>query len=503
MPVSAAQVADLVGQLARARRRLAEPERDGRRLALGVLDQDPAGLDAADPPRRVAELEDVAGRALDREVLVDLADLGLLGPLHDGVVVVVGDRAARGDRGEPRAAAPAQHAGDPVAMEVGTGAPAAVGDALGQHREHLLELVVGQRGIRRRAADHRHELVLGDLLGGGRGDDLLREDVEWRVAQRDRVEVAAPHAAHERRALDELVAGQREHPALRRAAEVVARAADALEQRGERARRADLHDQIDRADVDAELERRRRDRALDLAVLELLLRGEPQRARHRAVVGDDVLLAEPLLERGGGPLDQAPRVGEHDRRAVLAHQRGDPVVDPPELLVRGDRAELVVGDLDREVEVAAVSGVDDVRHRAPRADEQPRDHRDRLLGRRQPDAGRRAPGALRDEPVEPLERQREVRAALVARDRVDLVDDHRAQLAQAGAPADGGEQDVERLGGGDQDVRRPPRQLRALADRGVAGAHRDPDVGELDAARGGVRAQLGERRLEVALDVVG
>ena len=40
------------------------------------------------------------------------------------------------------------------------------------------------------------------------------------------------------RALDELVAGEREHAALGRAAEVVARAADALEQRGHRARGA-------------------------------------------------------------------------------------------------------------------------------------------------------------------------------------------------------------------------------------------------------------------------
>ena len=46
------------------------------------------------------------------------------------------------------------------------------------------------------------------------------------------------------------------------------------------------------------------------------------------------------------------------------------------------------------------------------------------------------------ERVEPLERQRQVRAALVARHRVDLVDDHRAHAAQALAAARGGEQQV-------------------------------------------------------------
>ena len=200
------------------------------------------------------------------------------------------------------------------------GAPAAIRDALGQHHQDLLELVVGQVGVRGRAADHRRELGLADLLGGRGGDDLLGQDVERRVAQRDRVEVAAPHAADERGALDQLVAGQREQPALRRAAEVVARAADPLEQRRDRPRRAELDDEIDGADVDAELERRRGDRALDLTVLELLLGGEPQRARHRAVVRDDVLLAEPLLERRRGALDQPPRVDEHDRRAMLGRR---------------------------------------------------------------------------------------------------------------------------------------------------------------------------------------
>ncbi|RYG86330.1 DEAD/DEAH box helicase, partial [bacterium] len=53
---------------------LAEPERDVRRLPRGILDAHAAGLDAQDAVRRVAELEHVAGEALDREVLVQRAD---------------------------------------------------------------------------------------------------------------------------------------------------------------------------------------------------------------------------------------------------------------------------------------------------------------------------------------------------------------------------------------------------------------------------------------------
>ncbi len=471
-------------------------------MALRILDEHAPRFDAADLPRRVAELEDVAGRALDREVLVDRPDLRLLGPLHHGVRVVVGNRAARLDRGHARAAPAAQHAGDAIAMDVRADAAAAIADAFAQHHEDLVEVRVGQLRVRRGAAHERRHLRFGHLFGRARRDDLLREDVERRVAQRDRVEVAATDAAHERRALEQLVARHREQAPLGGPPEVVARAADALQQRRDRARRAELHDEIDRADVDAELERRGRDRDLALAVLELLLRRQPQRARHRAVVRDDVLFADALLERRRDALDQPPRVDEHDRRAMLAHERGDAIVDPAELLVRRDRAELVIGDLDREVEIAAMAGVDDVRHRAARADQQARDDLDRPLRRREPHAHGRRAARLRDEAIEPLERQREVTAALVAGNRVDLVDDHRAHAAERRAPALARELDEQRLGRRDQDVRRMLRQLGALRRRRVTGAHRDLDVRKPDSFAGGARAQLGERLLEVALDIV-
>ena len=70
-PQPSEQIAYALGQLGRASRRLAEPEGDVRRQALRVLHPDRAPLDAQDAPRGVAELEDVAGQALDREVLVE------------------------------------------------------------------------------------------------------------------------------------------------------------------------------------------------------------------------------------------------------------------------------------------------------------------------------------------------------------------------------------------------------------------------------------------------
>ncbi len=81
-----------------------------RRLPVRILDAHASGLDAQDAIRRVAELEDVAGQAFDGEVLVHGADELARGLEHDVVVGGVGNRAARGERGQARAAPAAQHA---------------------------------------------------------------------------------------------------------------------------------------------------------------------------------------------------------------------------------------------------------------------------------------------------------------------------------------------------------------------------------------------------------
>ena len=69
-----------------------------------------------------------------------------------------------------------------------------------------------------------------------------------------------------------------------------------------------------------------------------------------------------------------------------------------------------------------------------------------------------------------------MRAAARADDGVDLVDDDGAHRAQHLAAALGGEQQVERLGRGDQDVRRLAQHGRALGRGRVAGADRGRDA---------------------------
>ena len=106
---------------------------------------------------------------------------------------------------------------------------------------------------------------------------------------------------------------------------------------------------------------------------------------------------------------------------------------------------------------------------------------ERLLRRREPDALQRlrAGRVGGGERFEALERQREVRAALVAGERVDLVDDDRLDGLENPPAALAGEQDVERLGRGHQDVRRLAQHRRARLGRRVAGAHEHADLGQL------------------------
>ena len=93
--------------------------------------------------------------------------------------------------------------------------------------------------------DHRH--------------DLLREHVERVARVARRLDRALVHRPRDRGAGEQVAAELREDDALADRADVVAGAADALHAAGDRRRRLDLDDEIDRAHVDAELERRGRD----------------------------------------------------------------------------------------------------------------------------------------------------------------------------------------------------------------------------------------------------
>ncbi len=528
------ELPDAQAEGARAARPVAVPEGHAPGLAGGGSDEHAVVGDRLGAPRRGAEEEDVALAQLEHHLLVELAHapaaarVGVAFGGEDAVEAPVGDRAAVDDRELPRARARR----DAAARAVPRDARAELGEVVGgvapaQHVEHALEGGARQLGEGRGPADAIEERALVEArlaLAGRDGHDLLGEDVQRIAGICGLLDLRAPHAGRRRGARDEvlLVLGQ-EH-AARHAADAVARAADALQARGDARRRLDLDDEVDRAHVDAQLERGRRDDGAELAALEPLLDGGALLARERAMVGQDDVLglrtgpsALDVVERGGEALGEAAAVHEDEGRAVRANELRDARVHArphPRSLLRARRLRAGarrVGEgrdrLDAELEALALARLDDRDRprggaRAPdlEAAEEPRRLRDRALGGAQADAleGRRAGVA---DGLEALEREGEVRAALARDERVDLVDDDRLDLREALPGAGGGEEEVERLGGRDEDVAGRAEHAGAVPRGRVARAHVDRDVPMRHALRRRAGRDAGERDAQVALDV--
>ena len=557
------------------------------------------------------ELEDVPGQGLDREVLVQRADHRAGGLEDHRVVGVLRDRARVREGGHPRPAPGAEAAVHPVPVQEGAAPPAPRGEPGREHVDHRLERPrvegavgpgapdEGEQGPRLPFAPRRHL-----------GHDLLREHVERLLRQGEGVELAPADRVEERRALHEVVPAQGEESALRGRVDPVPGAPDPLQEGRDVAGGPELAHEVDVADVDAELERGGGDEEGEGPALQALLRLEPAFAREAAVVGGHLPLAEPFGEGAGGPLHEAPGVGEDEGGAVLAGERGDAVVDLFPHLGRHHRLERRRRQLDGEVAAAVEAFVDDRAGRfLPVPDEEARDERHRALGGGEPDpaqaaqavrggrrgtgsARRRAregqgalhgrppgdgaarlrtvrgafagiggvhrigsvhdirtagrirelrnaadgsgfrsgfrrrsgsrsrlrrrvrpvPGAGAGEPrpgfpgaerFEPLQGQREVCAALVASDGVDLVHDDGAGAGERLPPRLAGEQDVERFRGGDEDVGRLADHRLAGRGRGVARARHRPDRDRRLAEPGGPLRDPPKGRLEVPLDVVG
>ena len=267
-----AEVADAVREDRGALGGFAFPEGDAGWGAVGVFDEDLAGgVDALDAPAGVAEEDDVAGRGVDGEVLVEGGDLDVLGLKHDGEDGGVGDGSAVRDGDAAGAAAGVEMALDAVAEDVGAVAAAGVLDAVVEEGEDLAVLLAGEVAVRPGAAEDVVEGVFVPGLGADGGDDLLHEDVDGLLGDLEEVEFAGGHLAQEGGLFEEVVAGGGEESALGDGAAPVAGAAYALHGYGDRSGRRDLADEVDRADVDAEFERGGGDEDLALAGLEALL----------------------------------------------------------------------------------------------------------------------------------------------------------------------------------------------------------------------------------------
>jgi hypothetical protein len=116
-------------------------------------------------------------------------------------------------------------------------------------------------------------------------DDLLSKDVERVARIAHRLDCTLGHALDDDRSLEQVAAKLRKEHTAADLADLMSCAADALQTGCDRRRRLDLHDEVDRGHVDAELERARRHDRRQTAGLELLFDEDPLCARHRAVMG--------------------------------------------------------------------------------------------------------------------------------------------------------------------------------------------------------------------------
>ncbi len=180
------------------------------------------------------------------------------------------------------------------------------------------------------------------------------------------------------------------------------------------------------------------------------------------------------------------------------------LVDFAPAFVRADGGQFAGRDLDRQIQLTLMADVDDravglgfLRGRS--ADQETGDVLDRALRGRKPDARRLHAGQM----SQPLEREGQMAAALVACQGVDFVDDHGPHAPQHLAAADASEQQVERLGRGYQNMRWMAEHRLTLGGRRIAGADRGPDGRSPVSGLDGRGPNLGQRHFEVAMNVVG
>src|SRR5271163_4102131 len=279
-----------------------------------------------------------------------------------------------------------------------------------------------------RAAEYAQQLGFGDFvfLGGDR-DDLLRRNIDASRRYFHFVEMPAANRAHRGAAFEQVVGGHREEAALGRGAEAVPRSADALNGGRDGFGRIELADELDGADVDAEFERRGRYYRLQLAALEALLCEQPLGAREAAMMRHDSVGAEPLLQVDRDALCSSPAQRKNQRRAMLANQPRHFVVHRVPVLMRRQRPKLGSGREYLQIHRAhAIVGANYF-HRPRRSRvvatnvisrEEAGQLFDRIQRRRQTNSIGPRLSPTRDQSLEALKRERQMRAALVAGERM-------------------------------------------------------------------------------------
>ena len=150
-------------------------------------------------------------------------------------------------------------------------------------------------------------------------------------------------------------------------------------------RRAELADQIDVTDIDAQFERRGRDEGAQLTALQALFRVETALLGQAAMVRCHRIFAETLAQVPRDAFGQTACIDEHQRRPMRAHEVRNRVVVLRPDLIGHHRFERRLRDRKLQVHRATMPFVDD-RAVVIAADEITGDRLNRALRGRQADA---------------------------------------------------------------------------------------------------------------------
>ena len=312
---------------------------------------------------------------------------------------------------------------------------------------------------------------------------------------------AGPDRPNQCGAFDQFIPRGGEKPAFRDGVNPMARPAHALETGRNGTRRSDLAGEIDGPDIDAEFQRCRGDDHAHQSIFQAILRRQTDLARQAAVVRGHhsfPQMAQPLFQVMRHPLSEPSRIHKHQGRSVGLDQGR-----------RGGRTHRSKWHWWRRPRVrpSAPRRPDpyrgDDRHRSPAA---------RGAGPRETPPRSRWAAGWRTDPIRctqppvraahALQRQSQMRSTLVGSDGMDFIHDDRAHRLQHRPTFLRRQQDKQRLGCGDENMRRTPEHLLPFGHGRVAGTHDDPQLGQQHAGRQGSLTDLGKRLLEIFLNVV-
>ena len=135
--------------------------------------------------------------------------------------------------------------------------------------------------------------------------------------------------------------------------------ADALQEGCDRARRTNLANEIDIADVDPKFEGGGRHKSLEFAALQSLFGREPELLGHAAVMRGYRVFAETIAEFTRNAFGHPSRIDEHERGAMLFDKLGEASIDLRPHFVRHHCFERRSWNLQVQIALTLMSRIDD------------------------------------------------------------------------------------------------------------------------------------------------